>query len=153
MVDKKQPPMLPEGFARPQAFLGLSDSASSIGIDVLQGVLGLISIAYPPAAPIITIIEKAAPYIAAAEPVIAAAISEGPSAFAAVKAQAPQLAVAIQQISDHFQSMGKTFADTSDGHVENVTRAIFRLPQMTAEQERQWMDSTTANTQDSRFGG
>ena len=114
------------------------------GMSILTGVLGIVSIVYPPAAPIIGIIEKAAPYIIAAKPLIAAAIKEGPGAFAAAKEAAPGLGKAIDELSSHvFAAANNAFGKTPEVAQENIARAIFGFRQMTFEEEMRWMNSMT----------
>lgn len=113
------------------------------GTSILTGVLGIVSMVYPPAAPIIGIIEKAAPYIIAAKPLISAAISEGGSAFEAATKAAPQLAQAIKDLASHAFAGGIKFGSTDMGSVENIARAVFGFRQMTPEEEKRWMDRMT----------
>lgn len=119
---------------------------------VLSGALGLISLIYPSAGPVVAVVEKAAPYIDAALPVVQAAIKEGPGAFAAVKDAAPELADAIKQLAAHISVSPANLGGDADVVIENVTRALFGFKQMTPEQERAWMDSTTAWLSDSQAG-
>lgn len=129
----------------------------STGISILQGTLGVISMLYPPAAPFIAIAEKAAPYLIAAIPLIEAGIKEGPGAFAAVQAAAPELTAQIRAIATQASSLGVSFGSTDAGHIENVTRAMFSLPQMTHDQEMAWMNAATPHNdpsqENSQFGG
>lgn len=138
-MSKSSDKIMDQEFTQPVPLFGMPDS----GLGVLQGALGLISIFYPPAAPVIAIIEQAAPYIIAAKPLITAAIAEGPGAFAAAKAQAPELAKAISDLAAQAASLGKSFGATPEGHVENVARAIFGQRQLSFEDELSWMDKTT----------
>jgi hypothetical protein len=121
---------------------------------LLKGSLGLISMIYPKAAPIISLIEKAAPYLEKAQPIIAAGIKEGPGAYAAAKEAAPELFDAIDKLTAHVMSSGEaSFGSTPEAMKENVTRAMFALPQMTFEEELKWMNDTTKYVGDPRFGG
>lgn len=113
------------------------------GMSILNGVLGLVSIVYPPAAPIIGIIEKAAPYIIAAKPLVTAAINEGSGAFDAAKKAAPELSKAINDLASHVFAAGKSFGSTPAATVENLTRAVFGHRQMTHEEEMRWMANAT----------
>lgn len=118
-------------------------------VSILHGVLGVVSFAFPAAAPVISIIEKAAPYIIAAKPLISAAIKEGPGAFAAAKEAAPQLADAIKSLASHVMATGK-FGASPGVVVENVARAVFGHQQMTAEEEKRWMDNATPHNDPSQ---
>lgn len=112
------------------------------GLSILSGVLGIVSIAYPPAAPIIGILERVAPYIIAAKPLIAAAIAEGPGAFDAAKKAAPELGKAISDLASHLMPSG-AFGSDPKVVLENVARAVFGHSQMTFEQQMKWMNDTT----------
>jgi hypothetical protein len=118
----------------------LEDLGGTSGL--LTGALGIISLVYPPAAPIIAIIERVAPYVIAAAPLVEAGIKEGPGAFAAVKAAAPDLTQAISDLASHVFASGK-FGSTPEGVQENVARAIFGHPLMTHDQEMKWMANAT----------
>jgi len=120
---------------------------------VLSGALGLVSMIYPSAGPVIAILEKVAPYIEEAAPIISAAVEEGPGAFEAVKQNAPHLADAINQIVSHINISPANLGNSDAATAENVTRAIFGFPQMTFEQELKWMNDTTASVGDPRMGG
>lgn len=62
----------------------------SFATTLLTGGLGILSLAYPPAAPIIAFLQKMAPYADTTIPLIKSALSEGPAAFEAAKAKAPE---------------------------------------------------------------
>jgi hypothetical protein len=107
-------------------------------VSVLDGILTLVSIAYPPAGTVIGVIQKAMPLIDAAIPVVQAAIKEGPGAFEAAKKASPELAKAISDISSHL------FGSTHPEQLERVTSHLFGLHQMTTEEEKSWMDRASA---------
>lgn len=110
-----------------------------------SGALDLVAMFYPPAAPIIGLIKKAAPYIAAAIPLVEAGIKEGPGAFAAVKEAAPELSKIIEDLANKARDIGKGFGLTDEGHIENIARTLFKLPRMTPEEELHWMNTTAGN--------
>lgn len=109
---------------------------------VLKGGLSLISLIYPPAAPIIGILEVAEPYIEAAIPLVEAAITEGPGAVKAIEQSSPQLTQAIKDLAAHVASLGTVFGTTDASHVENTARILLGFNQMTPEEELAWMNSS-----------
>jgi len=131
-----------------EGFLSHFDSAS-----ILTGVLGLVSMAYPPAAPIIAIIEKAAPYIIAARPLIEAGIKEGGNAFEAAQKAAPQLSKAIKDLTSVMMAGGNTaFGKTPAASTENITRAVFGFRQRTIEEDNRWMNESTRAIESGNVG-
>lgn len=110
---------------------------------ILTGGLSLISLLYPPAAPIIGMIEMAAPYIEIAIPLIQAGITEGPGALKAAEDASPQLAAAIKGIAAHFTSLGVSLGSTDSSHAENIARVLFGFTRMTPEEEMKWMNDMT----------
>lgn len=124
---------------------------------LIEGLLGLVPVFYPPAAPVVLVITKALPWVIAAGPVVKALVEEGMPAFEAAKAKAPKLAEAISELADIIPVSSQTMASPPayadrTVHVENVARTVFGLPRMTLEQELAWMDKSVPPN-DSRFGG
>lgn len=115
----------------------------TISITAVTGLLGLVKMFYPPAAPVIGIIEAAAPYIQTALPIIQAGIEEGPGAFAAAKAHAPQLASLITKLADQAKALNKNFGSTDEGHVENIARVVFGQRTLSHDEEMAWMNRMT----------
>lgn len=107
-------------------------------------LLNLVSMFVPQAAPVIAVIQRFAPAISAAEPVIRAAVAEGKPAFEAAKQQAPQLVAAVHELFTHlpFTSTDLSAASTAL-HFENITRGLVGIGKMTPEQEKVWMDRAT----------
>lgn len=124
---------------------------------LMEGLLGLVPLFYPPAAPVVLVITKALPWVIAAGPVVKALVEEGVPAFEAAKEKAPKLAAAISELADVIPVSKSTvisppaYVDRAV-HVENVARTLFGLPRMTFEQELEWMNKSTPPS-DSRFGG
>lgn len=120
---------------------------------LIEGLLGLVPMFYPPAAPVVLVITKALPWVIAAGPVVKALVEEGMPAFEAAKARAPKLAEAISELADIIPVSKDTvvsppaYVDRSV-HIENVARTMFGIPHMTFEQELEWMDKSTPR----RFG-
>lgn len=88
-------------------------------------------------------------------PLISDAIKEGPGAYAAAEKAAPDLAAKIRE----FVSAVPRSADSHDQakvviakHAENVTRQLFGLGDMTADEEQAWMNKSTERLDDSRLG-
>lgn len=111
--------------------------------------LSVLPLIYPPAAPIAAIIVKFMPAIIAAIPAIKQAVADGESAFEAAKTASPDFSDFVGHISPHVGSAISTTA----AHPENIARIFAGLPHMTPDEERQWMDSTTAHVNDPRMGG
>jgi ABC-type uncharacterized transport system permease subunit len=108
-------------------------------VQILTGALGLLALAYPPAAIPVAVLTRALPYLVAAAPVVTALIKEGLPAFQAAQQAAPQLTSAIQSLAVHIPSS----SGNPEKHLENVTRRMFGLGRMSPEEERRWMDQTT----------
>lgn len=102
--------------------------------------------AFPKAATAITFLEKSLPYLAKARPLVEAAIEEGPKAFAAAKAAAPELGQAIENLTKNLFNTNTP----ERGQLEIVTKKLLTPHRMTPEEERHWMDSFTSNQQ---YGG
>jgi hypothetical protein len=107
-------------------------------MSLISGLLSLVSIAYPPAAPVIGILEKVAPMVEEAAPVIKAAISEGPSAFKAAQRAAPDLAKAIEELAGH------VFGHTGEDALEKVTRTLVGH-KMTPDDEQRWFERASGH--------
>lgn len=105
-------------------------------------LLNLVSMFVPQAAPIISVIQRFAPAITAAEPVIRAAVAEGKPAFEAAKQQAPQLVAAVHELFTHLPNLAAAGA-TPGAVFENVTRGLVGIHKMTPEEEKAWMDRAT----------
>lgn len=95
----------------------------SLAMLALDGV----AVAYPPAAPIIAIIQKIEPYVAKASPVVQAAIKEGPAAFTAAKTAAPEFFAGLQRLAVELNVLkgGASPVDDADlavlaGHIVGV---------------------------------
>jgi len=104
-------------------------------LSIINGLLGLVSIAYPQAAPIVGIITKIEPYLETAVPAIKAAIAEGPSAFEAAKKAAPDLAKEIENLAHH------VFGNKGELALEKVTHALVGQPMKPGSvEEKRWFD-------------
>lgn len=77
---------------------------------LINFALGAASIAFPGAAPVLAIIQKLEPYGEAAIPILRQAVVEGPAAFAAAKAAAPEL---FKTLSDFIGQLKKVRGDAS----------------------------------------
>lgn len=114
---------------------------------------------FPQAAPIIAIVQRALPFIAAAQPAISAAIAEGRPALQAAEAAAPQFASAVKDLFAHASAnLRGALSGASDGaHLENITRLLGGFHRMTPEEEKRWMDNQTPHgdpsQENSKFGG
>ena len=119
---------------------------------ILKGSLGLISLFYPKAAGIVSIIEKAAPYIEKAMPIIQSGIKEGAGVLAAVQETAPELTQHIKALTSQVMASnaGNKFGSTPEAIEENLTRQLFGFRQMTFEEEMHWMNSTTPHNDPSQ---
>lgn len=111
-------------------------------------LLELVSMFVPQAAPVFAIIQRFAPAITAAEPVIRAAIAEGRPAFEAAKKEAPQLVSAVHELFTHLPSLGSN--TNKQVGFENITRNLVGFHRMTPEEERAWMDRATPHNDPSQ---
>lgn len=111
---------------------------------IVKNVLNVVSILYPPAAPIIGTIQTVLPYIIAAEPYVVAAVKNGSGALAAIKEVNAKLHGTIEHAAD---SVNLDKVDT-----ENLARSLFGFSQMTIEEEIAWMDRYDPISKDSRSG-
>lgn len=112
---------------------------------MLQLPLALLSFFYPPAAPLVTLLLKYGPALAAAIPAIQAAVANGESAFEAAKAASPDFAHLVNGLIPHVQG------DPTAAHPENIARLLGGFPRMTPSEEQAWMDRFTPSD-DSRSG-
>lgn len=125
-------------------------------LTLLNGLLNTIASAHPEYASVIkTVIaheDKADEIV----DVIRNAVSEGSSAIAAARQAAPNLEAAVRKLVSSLPGHAVTAAAAADQietGVENVLRNLGGLPHMTPDQERDWMDKTTARLNDSQAGG
>jgi hypothetical protein len=122
----------------------------SILSTLISGVGSIASIVYPPAAPVIgfiqeaaPFIEKALPYAEKAVPIIQEAIKDGPAAFAAAKAAAPEF---MAQMSSLAANVKKTITGSSepvtDAELAAVTAHVVGVdpPGWTHEETLRWWD-------------
>lgn len=117
---------------------------------VITGVLTLLSIAFPPAAPVIAAISPFIPAIIAAEPLVVALINQGIPALRAAEQAAPDVLPAIKALIAKLPNMSHT--GTSDAHAEQTTRILFGFPRMTFDEEMAWMDRASPISENSRSG-
>ena|SRR3990167_4803550 len=110
---------------------------------IVSGVGSIVSLIYPPAAPIIGFIKKIEPYAEQAIPIIRAAIKEGPDAFAAAKHAAPEF---FAQLNDLGATLKKLSGVDSTVMSENETATIAAHivgvdpPGWTHEETQRWWD-------------
>lgn len=109
-------------------------------MEFIMGLLPLVGIAFPAAAPVLAIVSKVAPLAIAALPVIQAAFKEGIPALHAAEQAAPELAASLRELARHIPNVAGLSAAA---HLENVARAAFGFHPMTPEEERRWMDGAT----------
>lgn len=115
-------------------------------MSMLLNLLPIISMIYPPAAPIIGILTTIAPYAIAAEPLVVAAIKEGLPALQAAEAAAPQFTAQIKALAAQIPtelSSAFSHGGSVDAIAENLARMSFSFPKMTPEQELKWMNDMT----------
>lgn len=122
---------------------------------LLNGAISAIETFHPELTPILSAIMKYEPELERLEPVILAAVKEGPGAFAAAEEHAPELAAAIR----HFVASKPGTAPSPAASAaqvatasENFTRKMFGLNLMNPDEERAWMDGTTPNVGNSQAG-
>ncbi len=117
-------------------------------------LLSLVGALVPQAAPIIAIVQRFAPVITEAAPVLQAVIKEGGSAFAAAKEQAPEIVTAVTNLfhnlpANYRAALGATPAIMK----ENITRQLIGVHAMTSDEERDWLDhALPQGHDDSRTG-
>src|SRR5690606_38938227 len=80
---------------------------------LIEGLLGLVPVFYPPAAPVVLVITKALPWVIAAGPAVKALVEEGVPAFEAAKEKAPKLAAAISELAAIVPMTGRTVSPAS----------------------------------------
>ena len=101
--------------------------------DVGKGVLSLVAVAFPPAAPFIALAEQIVPALIAAQPDIAKAVQAGQSALDAGEAASP----GFKDLLAKMLSLNSGPAVTTP-HAENVVRSTLKLPPMTSDQADAW---------------
>lgn len=115
-----------------------------------NGALTLISIFYPAAAPIVSLIERFEPAVIAALPAIQAAVGSGQQALDAAQAASPDFKNLVDRLWTHMPTTEKPVPVDK----ENITRALAGFSPMTPDEEAEWMDRfTPMSSKDSRFGG
>lgn len=116
---------------------------SAIG-SILSVVGTVVALVDPPAAPFIAILEKIEPYAEAGIPILKAAITEGPAAYAAAKTAAPDFFSQLQNLADLAKAKmsGDPGAVASDHEVANLGAHIVGVdpPGWTHEETQRWWD-------------
>lgn len=116
---------------------------------IVDGLLREVARLHPGYAPIIEFALEHEDQIEKLGPVIAAGVEEGPGAFAAAEKAAPDLAKAIRDFASSVPGTAASPAHADAAiaaHAENVTRQIVGLHKMSPEEEREWMDRTSAGS-------
>jgi hypothetical protein len=109
---------------------------------VVTGVGQIVALLYPPAAPIIGFIERVEPYAEKAIPLIQAAITEGPAAFAAAKQSAPQFFSHLESLAGTLKWLSGNSAVTNDDELAVLASHIAGIdpPGWTHEETIRWWD-------------
>ena len=129
---------------------------SSFALSLVEGAARVFARSHPEFAILVETAIKHEDQLQKLGPIITAAAKEGPGAFAAAEEHAPELAKAIKNF---VHSLPGSAASPEAAQqqlmtsAENVTRDMFHMTRMTADEERAWMDRFTPASQDSRFGG
>lgn len=94
----------------------------SIAGSALDMALDVVAVAYPPAAGIIAIAKRFAPYGGPTLTLIKDAVSEGPAAFAAAKEKAPNVFNDLKALADQVKKAqtGDEDAEANDHEVATV---------------------------------
>lgn len=113
----------------------------SLTATLFNGALDILSIAVPAAGPAIGIFKTAEPYIEAGLPVLVEAIKEGPAAFRAAQAAAPELSDALARLASMVKH-GTPNAAVTDHDVAVVAHKLAGLgpPGWTDAETRAWWD-------------
>ena len=114
----------------------------SIAGTLINFALGAASLAFPAAGPILGIIQKLEPYGEAAIPLLRDAVSQGPDAFAAAKAAAPEL---FGHLTDFIGQLKAVHGDTSPVSDSELAVAAAHIvgvdpPGWTHEETVRWWD-------------
>jgi hypothetical protein len=112
----------------------MDDSQVAMMESIGEGMLSLVSIAFPPAAPFILLAEQVIPALIAAQPFIDEAVKNGRSAIEAGEAASPGFKAQIGNLLG-FQQVQSGVELTN---VENAVRTSFKLPAATDEQISAW---------------
>ena len=104
--------------------------------------LGVVSFAFPAAGPAIAIAMKLEPYAEAAFPLIKAAISEGPAAFAAAKLQAPDFFSELGNFAAALKGGTLDDVTVTDGEIANLAAHVVGVdpPGWSHEETQRWWD-------------
>jgi len=123
---------------------------------LLNGVLKTIGRAHPEYANVIDTVIKHEDKADEIIDVIKNAAAEGAPAVEAARAAAPNLEKAIRSLVSAFAGHAPTAAAAAE-HIdlgtENALRDLAGADHVDMDQQRKWMDDTTANLRDSQAGG
>lgn len=114
---------------------------------LINFALGAASLAFPGAAPILTIIQKLEPYGEAAIPILRQAAVEGPAAFAAAKVAAPELFKTLGDFIGQLKLAHGDATPVTDHELAVASAHIVGVdpPGWTHEETVRWWDRASAN--------
>lgn len=114
----------------------------SVAGTLINFALGAASIAFPAAGPILGIIQKLEPYGEAAIPLLRAAVSQGPDAFAAAKAAAPDLFNNLSEFIGKLKEAHGDFTPVTDHELAVTSAHIAQVdpPGWTHEDTVRWWE-------------
>lgn len=112
-------------------------------------LMTVVSIAYPPAAPIIAIAKEVEPFLEDGLPILKAAITEGPAAFAAAKEKAPDLFAGLQALANKAKAnlTGNPAAVATDHELANFGAHVAGIdpPGWTHEETQRWWEKASGD--------
>lgn len=112
-------------------------------VGIASGVLSVVSIFYPQAAPIVGILQKVLPHTAEIGAAVKIAVDSGQSAFKKIQEEAPELSEMVRDLVKRASQALSHDPEASEVREENLARMIFGYDRMTPEEELKWMNDMT----------
>lgn len=127
----------------------------SLSASLTDGLLRVVAMLHPEYKNLVDVAIAHETEIEKLGPVLHAAAKEGPGAFAAAVAAAPDLAKAIHNFVASMPATASSHEEAAAAiakRSENVTRVMVGAEPMTPDDEQRWMDRASPISEDSRSG-